>query len=49
MGDLSPHGTRVIQTGMRDLALRSWRHGAALGNQGDAAAAMLEAGLETSR
>jgi hypothetical protein len=40
----------AARTGMRDLALRSLRHGAALGNQGAAAAAaILEAELETSR
>jgi hypothetical protein len=40
----------TARTGMRDLAHRSLRHGAALGNPGDAAAAaMLEAELETSR
>jgi hypothetical protein len=35
---------------MRELALRSPLHGAALGNEGDsAAAAMLAAGIELSR
>jgi hypothetical protein len=40
----------TARTGMRDLALRSLRHGAALGHPGDAAAAaMLEAELQVSR
>lgn len=40
----------TARTGMRDLALRSLRHGAALGNQGDAAAAaILEAELQATR
>jgi len=38
------------RTGMKDLALRSLRHGAALGNQGDAAAAaILAAEIQHSR
>lgn len=40
----------TARTGMRDLALRSLRHGAAPGHQGDAAAAaMLEAELQAFR
>ena len=33
--------TLASRTGMRDLTLRSLRHGAALGNEGDAAAAAI--------
>ena len=42
--------TLASRTGMRDLTLRSLRHGAALGNEGDAAAAaILAAEIEDSR
>jgi DNA-binding SARP family transcriptional activator len=42
--------TLASRTGMKDLTLRSLRHGAALGNQGDAAAAaILAAEIEDSR
>jgi len=42
--------TLASRTGMRDLTLRSLRHGAALGNEGDAAAAaILAAEVEDSR
>jgi hypothetical protein len=38
------------RSGMRELLLRSLRHGAALGNEGDAAAAAMLAGeIEISR
>lgn len=38
------------RAGMKDLILRSLRHGAALGNEGDAtAAAILAAEMESSR